>query len=207
MRMPLQSAIAPSVIITRRHSAASSATPREGRVKGAAASPSAADPVPRRGAHARRRAPSRTAMIATVTRPSRPRAAPAAPIAAPAAPPRAQPACSEDMMGRPPAVSMCTPWLFMATSIAALAPPSTTSAAAVQQRVQRQHGPVTATTQATPPATATGARPPAGDPPGRRPGTATITASDMQRMDQPDLERREAEALAGSTGSGRPTRR
>ena len=44
---------------------------------------------------------------------------------APATPPNDQPACSDDMIGRPSSRSTLTPWVFIETSIVALEAPST----------------------------------------------------------------------------------
>ena len=75
-----------------------------GSVKPGVPSPSAAEPCPSREARRAAASSSSALAIATVIRGSTPRAASAAANAAPAMPPNAQPAWSEDMIGRPSAL-------------------------------------------------------------------------------------------------------
>ena len=82
---------------------------------------------------------------------SSPNAAHAAANPAPAMPPNAQPACREDMIGRPRSFSTFTPWLFIATSWVALAPPSTASPSATSSGCGASTGRLTASTHAIPP--------------------------------------------------------
>ena len=61
------------------------------------------------------------------------------------------------MIGSPQLASIATPWLFIATSMAALAAPSTRSPPATSSGSGASTGRFTATRQAKPPVTATGA--------------------------------------------------
>ena len=121
---------------------------------------------------------------ATVTRGSAPRAAISAPNVAPAIPPRAQPACSEDMIGRSTSRSTPTPWLFIETSIVALAAPRTNRPAATSAGCGASTARLTASAVAMPPTHVIRAEPclttacPAI-------GSATTTANDMPRMTKP----------------------
>src|SRR5215213_979498 len=176
--------MAPSVTITSRHRIASSTTPRDGSAKRGVSSPAAAEPGPMR-----RAAPTRTASMtaeaaATVARGSTPSAASSAANAAPVIAPNDQPACSDDMIGRPRRCSTPTPWLFIATSIVALVPPMTNRPAAASSGWGASTARFTASAHATPPAHVTRTEPcrttawPAT-------GRATMTASDVATSSTP----------------------
>ena len=123
---PPQSAIAPSVTIVRKHRTAISTTAREGSRKCSPAAVALPGPSPVRQAESR--SSSSPAATAFCTRGSAPAAVAAATPAAPAKPPKLQPACSEDMIGRPSRPSIAEPWAFIETSIDAPAAPNASSA-------------------------------------------------------------------------------
>ena len=137
--------------ITSRHRIASSRTPREGSLKPGASSPSAAEPSPIRGVHVSTTTSSSAEDSATVIRGSTLSAAIPAAKPAPNTPPSDQPACSEDMIGRPRSRSTLTPCAFIETSIVAFEAPSTNSASGTSSGFGARITRLTASTSARPP--------------------------------------------------------
>src|SRR5829696_902755 len=94
---------------------------------------------------------SSAAAMEFCSRGSTPAAVAPATQAAPAKPPKLQPACSEDMIGRPSRPSMAEPWAFIDTSIAAPAAPKTSSASGRRYGSGASSGSGTARQQSVPP--------------------------------------------------------
>ena len=185
-------------------STASSTTPREGSVKPGAASPSASEPGPSRVRQASRKASASSAAVAVTMRGSTPAAAPAAASPAPNMPPNAQPACSEDMIGRPRRCSTATPWAFMETSMARRGAAEDEQRDGQQDRVgHEQDGDEREAAEHA-----------AGGRPSRRlprrtmscpaTGRRRITPSGHRQQDQPDDALAEAEALLHPRDLGDP---
>ena len=158
--------------------------PREGSVKRAAPSPSAAEPCPIRRVLAMTIVSIAADASATAMRGST--LAAASPAAKPAAimPPNDQPACSDDMIGLPRSRSTPTPWLFIETSIVALDAPNRNSPATTNSGRGASTIRLTASASATPPMRVMRCEPclttiwPAI-------GKVRITASDMPRRTRP----------------------
>ena len=149
-----------------------------------ASSPSASEPRPSRRADRTKKPSISAEATATAIRASTPSAAHAAANAAPAIPPNAQPACSEDMIGRPRFFSTPTPWLFIDTSIVALEAPSTNRPSTSTSGFGSSTARLTASVVAMPPIQIMRTVPcfttawPAT-------GKASTTASDMPRITSP----------------------
>ena len=133
---------------------------------------------------------------ATVMRGSTPSAASPAAKPAPITPPNDQPACSEDMIGRPRSRSTLTPCAFIETSIVAFDAPSTNSAERHEQRMRRERSTrLTASASARPPSQRHPHRAVPDDRPGPAIGKARMTATDMPIRTSPICALREVEAL------------
>ena len=123
--MPLQSPIAPSVIITRKHSPPISITAREGSANPPPAALEWADALPSRDVIHSAASQSATPTTRLSSRGSTPAAAAMATTPAETKPPTLQPPWSEDMIGFVSSRSTATPCAFMETSIAPLLAPNT----------------------------------------------------------------------------------
>ena len=126
--------------------------PREGSVKRAAPSPSAAEPWPIRRVLAMTiasisagRERDRDARVDAEPRRAPPRSRAAV------MPPNDQPACSDDMIGLPRSRSTPTPWLFIETSIVALDAPNRNSPATTNSGCGASTIRLTASASAMPP--------------------------------------------------------
>src|SRR3954452_12983001 len=122
--MPLQSPIAPSVIIARKHSSPISSTARDGSAEPLPSS-ECADALPSRAVTASAKNHSATPTIRLSTRGSSPAAPTTAPSPEATTPPTLQPPCSEDMIGLGSSRSTATACAFIDTSMAPLTAPKT----------------------------------------------------------------------------------
>ena len=111
-------------------------------------------------------------------------------------PPNAQPACSEDMIGRPSVLlDLARRGCSSTTSCVALAPPSTTSPSGDEQRVRREHGQVDRERRRRSRRPRRSARSRGARSPGRRSGRARMTASAIPTMHEAHRALGEVEAL------------